>query len=210
MITLYHSPMACSLASKLALIESGLPHEVELVRTWRGEQQAPAYLAVNPAGKVPALSVDGTIVTESTAILPLIADLAPAAGLLPTERLVRAEAQSVLSFLSSSLHAAFTPSLFPERFAGDGDAEAVRTAAIGRLGQALALLDARLEDREHLLGEFNVCDLYLAVFLGWRASPALQGRLPATPRLDALHGRVLARPGIGAAVGQDFALRQQG
>jgi glutathione S-transferase len=208
MITLYHSPLACSLASKLALLESGLPHTVELVRTWRGEQQTPAYLAINPAGKVPALAVDGAVVTESTAILPLIADLAPSAGLLPTDRIGRAQAQSLLSFLSSSVHAAFTPSLFPERFAGGGDAEALREAAIERLAHALALLEARVDGREYLLGGFSACDLYLAVFLTWRAN--LAGRLPPTPRLDALHGRVLARPGLGAAVAEDFALRQQG
>jgi len=210
MITLYHSPLACSLASKLALLESGLPHEVELVRTWRDEQRAPAYLAVNPAGKVPALSVDGAVVTESTAILPLISDLAPAAGLMPAEPVARARAQAVLSFLSSSLQAAFTPAMFPDRYAGGADVEAVRAAAIGRLGDALLLLEARLDGREYLAGDFSACDLYASVFLTWRATPALQGRLPATPRLDALQGRVMARPGLGAAVAQDFALRQKG
>jgi glutathione S-transferase len=210
MITLYHSPMACSLASKLALAESGLPHTVELVRTSRGEHQTTAYLAINPAGKVPALSVDGTIVTESTAILPLIADLAPEAGLLPIDPLARAQAQALLSFLSSSVHAAFTPCMFPERLAGDADPEAVRTAAIERLGHALLLLENRLGDREYLLGVFSVCDLYLTVFLAWRASPAVAGKLPDTPRLDALQGRVLQRPCVGPAFVEDIALRQEG
>jgi glutathione S-transferase len=209
-ITLYHSPMACSLASKLALAESGLPHTVELVRTSRGEHQTAAYLAINPAGKVPALSVDGTILTESTAILPLIADLAPDAGRLPTDRLARAQAQSLLSFISNSVHAAFTPCMFPARLAGDANPEAVRAAALERLSHALLLLENRLGDREHLLDAFSVCDLYLTVFLGWRASPAVAGKLLDTPRLDALQGRVLRRPRIGPAFVEDIALRQEG
>jgi glutathione S-transferase len=209
MIRLYHSPMACSLASRLALAESGLAHEISLIRTYKGEQHAPDYLAVNPAGKVPALSVDGVIVTESTAILPLIADLAPDAGLLPAERFARAQAQSLLSFLSSSLHAALTPAMFPERFAGAGDPEAYRAAAIGRVGQALQLLEARLAGQDFLLDRFSVCDLYLLVFLFWRGNPALQGKLPPTPRLDGLQQKVLARPAVGPVVGEDMAERQR-
>jgi glutathione S-transferase len=65
MITLYHAPMACSLASRLALVAAGLPHQIHLVDTGGGETRKPDYLAINPAGKVPALSVGGQIVTES-------------------------------------------------------------------------------------------------------------------------------------------------
>jgi glutathione S-transferase len=210
MIRLYHSPMACSLASRLALAESGLDHEISLVRTYRNEQRSSDYLAVNPAGRVPALSVDGTIVTESTAILPLIADLAPEAGLLPTERLARAQAQALLSYISSSLHAALTPAMFPERFTVGGDPETVRAASIERAGQALQLLESRLGDQGFLLGQFSVCDLYLLVFLFWRGNPALQGKLPTTPGLNALQQRLLARPAVGAAVSADMAERQKG
>jgi glutathione S-transferase len=199
--------MACSLASRLALEESGLPHEISLVRTYKGEQRAPSYLAVNSAGKVPALTVDGTTVTESTAILPLIAALAPEAALFPTEPVPRARAQSVLSFISSSLHAAFTPAMFPERFAGSGDPEAYRTAAIERVGVALQFVEKQLGGQDYLLGRFGACDLYLLVFLLWRGNPALQGRLPSTPHLDGFQQRVMARPIVGATVGEDMAER---
>jgi len=209
MIILYHSPMTCSLASKLALVEAGLDHEVHYVRTYRDEHHAPDYLALNPAGKVPALSVDGVIVSESSAILPLIADLAPEAGLLPTEKIARAQAQSTLSFLSSSLHSQFRASMFPERSAGTGDIEAVRTVAMELLPKALLLLEGRVAGKGQLLDQFSICDIYLTVFLLWRGHPVLQGKLPDTPCLDALKDRVLARPGLQAALDEDFAIRQQ-
>ena len=83
MLRLHHAPMACSLASRFALAEAGLAHEVAVVRTARGENRNEAYLRVNPRGKVPALETDQGVITESTAILPFIADLAPEADLLP-------------------------------------------------------------------------------------------------------------------------------
>lgn len=208
MITLYHAPMACSLASRLALVAAGLPHEVRLVDTGGGETRTAEYLAINPAGKVPALAVDGQVVTESAAILPLIADLAPAAGLLPTEPVARAQAQALLGFIASAVHPPFTRTMFPERFTDGGDAEAVREAAITALISALGVLEARLGERATLLDAFSVCDLYAAVFLAWRMAPAVQGRLPAFPALDRLQAGVFSRPELGAILMQDLAQRQ--
>jgi glutathione S-transferase len=95
MLRLHHAPMACSLASRFALALSGLPHEIAVVRTTRGEQKTPAYLRINRRGKVPALETDQGVLTESTAILPYIADLAPDAGLMPAAgTFQRAQAQS--------------------------------------------------------------------------------------------------------------------
>lgn len=208
-ILLYHSPMTCSLASKLALVEAGLDHEVRYVRTYKDEHQASSYLALNSAGKVPALSVDGVVVTELSAILPLIADMLPGSGLMPTNILDRAQAQSILSFLSSTLHAQFRAAMFPERSAGKGDRQAVRAVAVELLNKALLLLEERVAGKGQLLGQFSVCDIYLAVFLLWRGHPALQGSVADTPGLDALKDRVFARPGLQAALAEDFAIRQQ-
>lgn len=208
MITLHHAPMACSLASRLALVASGLPHEVRLVDTAGGETRTPDYLALNPAGKVPVLSVDGQVVTESAAILPLIADLAPAAGLMPNGAVARAQAQALLGFIASTVHPAYTRAMFPERFTDGGDPAPVREAAIAALATALGVLEARLGERSALLDAFSVCDLYLAVFLAWRMAPAVQGRLPAFPALDRLQMVVFSRPELGAVLSQDLAQRQ--
>jgi glutathione S-transferase len=205
-LRLHHSPMACSLASRFALAETGLPHEVVVVRTARGENKTAAYLQINPRGKVPALQTDGGVLTESTAILPYIADLAPDSGLLAQAgSFARAQAQSWLSFLSSTVHAAYTGALRAEAFEGC-DPEAVRKVHLARLQTALQELDAHLEDREFLLEAFSICDLYLLVFLLWRGAPAVAGRLSPLPNLDRFQQRMLARPALAATLGEDMKL----
>ena len=207
-LQLFHAPLSCSLASRLALTAAGVPFELTVVSTLKGENRAPGYLAINPLGKVPALRVDDAVLTESTAILPFVADLAPQSGLMPTDPLRRAQAQSMLSYLSSSLHAAWTGVLRPERFTLDADVGAVREAALGRLKDALGHLEAGLSEHPELLGAGTVCDLYLCVFLVWRgAVPGLSERLPDTPGLDAVQARVFAKPALGAVLQDDLALR---
>ena len=207
-IKLYHSPLTCSLASRLALTAAEVDHDLVLVRTQLGENARPEYLAVNPAGKVPALSVDGVVLTESTAILPFIASLAPSAGLMPQDPLGRAQAQGLLGYCSSTLHAAWTGVFRPERFTSAPQTDPVRDAAVGRLGEALQHLEGRLDGRAYLLGGRSVCDLYLAVFLAWRsAAPMVQGRLPVTPGLDGLQARVFAEPALSAVLSEDLSLR---
>ena len=69
MLTLYYSPGACSMASHIGIEETGAPYVEKPVMLAKGEQRTPEYLKINPRGKVPALSVDGRIITENTAIL---------------------------------------------------------------------------------------------------------------------------------------------
>lgn len=210
MLRLHHAPMACSLASRFALAEAGLTHEVAVVRTGRGENRTEAYLRINPRGKVPALQTDEGVITESTAILPFIADLAPQAGLLPPAgTFARAQAQSWLSFLSSTVHAAYSGALRPEAIDGC-DPEALRKAQLARIGAALQDVDAHLAKQDYLLDAFSLCDLYLLVFLLWRGAPAVAGNLPPSPNLDAFQQRMLARPALAAILGEEMKLMAEG
>jgi len=72
-LTLYFSPGACSMASHIGLEETGTPYEEKPTLLAKGEQKTEAYLKINPRGKVSALSVDGKIITENTAILTYLA-----------------------------------------------------------------------------------------------------------------------------------------
>ncbi|MDO9472575.1 MAG: glutathione S-transferase N-terminal domain-containing protein [Caulobacter sp.] len=207
MLRLHHAPLACSLASRFALAESGLPHEVAFVRTWRDEHKTDAYRRINPRGKVPALETDHGVITESTAILPFIADLAPDKALLPPAgTFERAQAQSWLSFLSSTLHASLAAAMFP---APGCDNDVAREAAIQRAAAAFQEIEQHLDGRDHLLGAFSVCDLYLLVFSLWRVGPGLAGRLPPLPNLDRFQQIHLARPGLAAMVGEEMKLRSE-
>jgi glutathione S-transferase len=199
--------MACSLASRFALVEAGLPHEIVVVRTWNGEQKTDAYRRINPRGKVPALETDDGVLTESTAILPFIADLAPEKQLFPIAgTFARAQGQAWLSFLSSTLHVAIAAAMFPPEGC---DAEAAQAAAVNRVIAAFQDIDDHLAGRNYLLDAFSVCDLYLLVFSLWRAAPALGGKLPAFPNLDRLQQTLFARPGLAPVVGDDMKTRSE-
>ena len=69
MTTLYYAPGACSLASHIALEETGAPYETVRLDLAKGDQRAAEYLAVNERGRVPALVDEDWVLTENTAIL---------------------------------------------------------------------------------------------------------------------------------------------
>lgn len=208
MLRLHHAPLACSLASRLALVESGLPHEIAFVDTARGEQKSAAYLRLNPRGQVPALETDQGVLTETTAILPYIADLAPEKRLFPGPgTFARAQGQSWLSFLSSTLHVSLSRTMFPPPGC---DTPEAREAALARVAAAYQDIDRHLEGRDHLLDAFSVCDLYLLVLGLWRAAPTLTGQTPSLPNLDRVQQKLLARPGLGVIIGEEMQLRAKG
>ncbi|HLH91344.1 MAG TPA: glutathione S-transferase family protein [Xanthobacteraceae bacterium] len=82
-IVFFHSPNTRSGATRMLLEELGAPHEMRVVNMKAGDQRKPAYLAVNPMGKVPAILHRGELVTEQPAIFLYLADLFPQAGLAP-------------------------------------------------------------------------------------------------------------------------------
>jgi len=82
-IVLYYNPMSRARIVHFMLEEVGQPYRMELVRFDKGEHKTPAFLAVNPMGKLPALVHRGTAVTEAAAICAYLADAFPAAGLAP-------------------------------------------------------------------------------------------------------------------------------
>ena len=109
---LYYAPGACSLASHIALHESGLPFEIDKLNvptktTASGED----YMQINPKGYVPAIRLDdGSILTEGAVILQYIADQSPSAGLAPKAgTMERYRLQEWLNFIATELHKAFGP-----------------------------------------------------------------------------------------------------
>jgi glutathione S-transferase len=82
-IIFFHSPNTRSGGTRILLEELGAPHELRVVNMKAGEQRKPAFLAVNPMGKVPAILHRGELVTEQAAVFMYLADLFPQAGLAP-------------------------------------------------------------------------------------------------------------------------------
>lgn len=198
MLDLYFSPLACSLAARIALREAGLEaryHRVDLDSKTLTEDGSD-YRAIAPKGKVPALRLeDGSLLTENVAVLHCIADRSP--SLRSPDGADAASAYRLaewLGFVATELHKGF---LHPT-FAPDSPAEMRRHVRMNVAG-ALANVDASLADRTWLLGDaFSVADAYLAWalvltrHLGVDFSP--------WPALAAYLGRALARPSVHEAL----------
>ena len=107
MLTLYFSPGSSAMAPHIALHEIGAPFDSVRVSFSKRDNRAPAYLALNPEGKVPTLLIDGRPLTEVAAILFYLAKRFPESGLWP-EGDLEAEAQAIswMSFIAATIHPA--------------------------------------------------------------------------------------------------------
>jgi glutathione S-transferase len=156
---LYFSNGSCSLASHIALEESGAKFETQRLNLREGEQNKPEFLKINPKHKVPTIVLDdGTVLTENPAIISYVADTHPQSNLLakPGE-LPRAKAQEWLAWCASTVHPAFGP-LFHNK-----DNEEQKKVVQGYLDQYNEWMKGTF-----VLGEqFSAADCYTLVFTGW-------------------------------------------
>ncbi len=209
-LTLYYSPKACSLASYIALEESGLDYSAVPIDIRAGANRTPRYLAINPSGGLPTLRVGETCVSESQAILIHAADQALAHHLIPPPgSLARARAHEWMNFISSPVHPAFRSIFRPQLSAGDDPVviEAVRAQAMVKLGDVLLEINRRLGDAPFALGGFSVVDAYLFVFYLWSFDARIRTALPARAAYAALAECVWQRPDVRKVVAGDRAAR---
>jgi glutathione S-transferase len=210
-LTLYYSPKACSLASHIALEESGLPYKAVSVDIRAGENVATKYLKINPSGAVPALGAGDTVITESQAILTHIADLVPERELMPRPGTrARARAHEWMNWISSSVHVTYRSIFRPQTYAGDDPQAiaAVREHAKKKLGKLLIEVETRLGGSSYALGsEFSVVDAYLFVFYLWSFDERIQTELPPRDRYGALAAQVWSRPAVRTVVAREHAVR---
>jgi glutathione S-transferase len=199
---LFYFPGACSLASHIVLEEVAEPYEVELVDVLSGAQHKPAYRAINPHGKVPALVTVGGVLTESPAILYYLASLRPELELLPADPFERAQAVSTLAWLSSSVHPAFGGIFQPAMMSEDEDAwPGIRAMAETRVRDHLGDLDHRLDGRIWLFDDFTVVDPYILVMRRWGSRIGLD--MTEFPNLVRHGARVAARPSAERVIGRE-------
>src|SRR3954447_5114422 len=205
MLQLYFSPMACSLASRIALMEAGIEaryHPVHL-QTKQVVDNGSDFLGVSRKGAVPVLVLEnGERLTESAAVLQYIADLKPQAGLAPAfGNPDRYRLQEWLSFIGAEIHKAF---LFPTFWYKDDGSLAKPRA---RITQTLAVPSAHLADREFLVGDrFTVADAHLAWALLLLRPAGVD--IAQWPSLSAYLERLQARPAVRDAIATEMALRK--
>jgi len=169
MIKLYYSPGACSLASHIVLEELGIAYESVLISLADGDHKRPEFLRMNPKGRVPALNVDGKILTESVAILTYLGGGYAERGLWPKETWKQAEALSLMSWLSSTVHTTVAGIWRPERYATDAAAkDHIKATSKENQLKYFDDIDKMLLGRSFAMGgQYGVCDPYLLVFYRW-------------------------------------------
>ncbi len=195
---LYFSPLACSLATRIACYEAGADVTyVEVDPKTKKTEDGRDFRSIHALGLVPALEIeDGEIVTENAAILQLVAERYPESRLAPTDALGRARLQQWLCFIGTELH----KSLYAPLLDANAPAE-VKAYALGKSESRLRWLEQRLEGREHLLDGFSVADAYLYTVLNW--SLATPVPLEPWPAIRAYHDRLRRRPSIARAFGEE-------
>jgi len=199
---LYYSPGACSLATHIALCETGQTIGLEKVDL-RAKKCADGsdYLAVNPKGAVPALRLDdGSVLTEGPAVLQYVADRRPEAGIVPPAgSLDRYRVLEALNWVGSELHKAFSVQFAPNV------PQEWRNATITTIERHLDRVNGWLTAREWIAGNrFSIADAYLFVVIGW--APHVKIDLARWPAITAYQARIAARPAVQQAMREEGLL----
>ena len=164
---LYTKPGACSLADHIALHWIGAPFDVQVLDATT--MKAPEYLALNPAGNVPALEVDGWVLTQNAAILNFLADSFPESGLGGDGTAKsRAEINRWLAFVNADVHPTFHPMFGSTSYLGDETMiEKSKDNARQKLRGLFQRADAQLAGKDWLTGSRSIADPYLFITLRW-------------------------------------------
>src|ERR1700726_2112483 len=195
-IVLYYNPMSRARIVHFMLEEVGQPYRMELVRFDKGEHKMPAFLAVNPMGKLPALVHRGTAVTEAAAICAYLADAFPSAGLAPAlDDPQRGTYLRWLFFGAGCVEPAIIDHMFsrppPSRPTAMG---------YGNYADTLNTLEKAVSPGPFILGErFSAADVYMGSAIGWgMAMKAIEPR----PAFGAYLARVSQRPAYQRSMAQ--------
>jgi glutathione S-transferase len=187
MLKLYFAPGSSSMAPHIAFHEIGVPFESQPLSFHRKQNRDPAYLAINPEGKVPTLVIDDRPLTEVAGILFYLARRFPAAGLLPADD-VEAEAQVVswMSFIAATVHPA-------------------RRQGLAHSRSVFALAEQRLGRRDWAVGRYSIADIHL-FRLFWRFHGSLDASPAEFPHLSAHYQRMMARPAVQKTIEIETAI----
>lgn len=177
MLTFFFAPGSSSMAPHIALHEIGVAFDARPLSFARQEQRDPAFLALNPEGKVPTLLIDGRPLTEVAGILFYLARRFPDAGLLPVGD-IEAEAQAIswMSFIAATLHPA-------------------RRLGLERSIEVFGFAEQRFGATGWVLGRYSIADIHL-FRLVWRFARSFPAEAERLPRLTAHHAAMMARPAV--------------
>jgi glutathione S-transferase len=200
---LYFSPLACSLATRIALYEAGgEANFLELdAKSKEVRKDGSDFRSVNPLGLVPTLRTDdGIVLTENAAILQYVADRFPKAGIAAGPGMDRSKLHQWLCFIGTELHKGLFVPLLDKKAGAE-----VKSYVLEKNLSRLDYLDNYLRGRDYLLDHFSVADAYLVTVINWTmATPPID--LAKWPNVKAYYERLRTRPSIAKAVAEEFEL----
>jgi len=200
---LYFSPLACSMATRIALYEIGETAAYLEVdpKSKKVLQDNSDFYPVNPLGLVPALRTDdGVILTENAAILQYIAERFPDAGIGSSGESERSRLQQWLCFIGTELHKGLFMPLLDRKAPAE-----MKAYVLEKYLSRLDVLNKHLEGREFLLDHFSVADAYLGTVLNWTmAIPPVD--LTKWPAVNDYLNRFRKRPSAAKAIAEELEL----
>ena len=204
-IAIYASPGSCSRVTMTALEEIGLDYEERVLDLAAGAQTGADYLAVNRKGKVPALLVDGRLLTENAAILAYLHAAYPEAGLLPGvgDPIATAQALGDVIWCASTLHPIVRQVRAPFKWTL-GDPAGVKEDGLAKFAKECAYMSERVGEDGWWYGErWSIVDSYIC----WAYGVARIGGFPLGdhPRLLAHNERVRSRASVRRVLDRERA-----
>jgi glutathione S-transferase len=203
-MNLYFAPLACSLATRIALYEAGASAtftQVDL-KSHKVVSSGQDFSEITRMAQVPALAIDEqTVLAENTAVLQFVARQFPEARLAPTDGIQYARMQQWLGFIGTELHKTFIPLLDPKAPQG------AREYSRSKLPERFAVLEEHFSHHEFALHTFSIVDAYLTTILNWCAAASVD--LKQWPVTHAYYQRMLLRPSIARACGEELTLYKE-
>ncbi|WP_372989360.1 glutathione S-transferase family protein [Sulfitobacter sp.] len=197
MLKLYWVKGTISIAVAIALEEAGLPYDAVQMDFKTADQTKPDYLAVNPKGRVPALALeDGTVLTETGALLDYIAAIAPTANLVPTDPQNAAHMRSTMYYLASAMHIAHAHKMRGSRWATQQSSFDDMTAMVPEtMAACAAYVDTHILRGDYVLGDtFSIADPYLYVVCNWLSGDGVDVAL--YPKIEKFMSQMQTRPSV--------------
>ncbi|HJV68213.1 glutathione S-transferase family protein [Ideonella sp.] len=198
--TLYLAPGTCAQAVHIALLDADAPHRLQLLDFAKTEQRSPAYLAVNPRGRVPALVTGQGTLTEVPALLLFVAQSFPAAKLAPLDDPFRlAQLQSFNNYLCSTVHVAHAHRRRGARWVDDEAAIAAMQRKVpANMSDCFSHIEADWLRGPWVFGEdYSIADPYLFTVAEWLEADGVD--VSRFPKVLAHRARMQARESVQRA-----------
>ncbi|WP_028351735.1 glutathione S-transferase family protein [Bradyrhizobium murdochi] len=198
-ITLYYSPQSRATGTRVLLEELGAPYDLHALNMKVGEQRQPAYLAINPLGKVPLIRHGDALVTEQVAIYIYLADLFPEAGLTPAlDDPRRGPYLRWIAYYGSS----FEPALIDKFMKHEPTPPA--QSPYSDYDSMLGVLETQLSRGPYLLGDrMTAADILWGVAFNWTM---MFGLVPEKDVFKAYAERITSRPAFQRISAADDAM----